>query len=289
MVEFKEGLDCWVSKSHDRLLVIASEAKQSHIEYCSLHNPSHTKDRIHGLRGSGGLDKSMQGNYTAILRCYIIMSPSSSEKAPRRRRGKANQQVAAALSVLPKSNTMYFIILGVWLASAIGLVIFAYALYPIPTSVLARILLVFAALSLLVFWFYALYHWGLVFFRHMGKIRKAEPGEQAPPQIALLYTTVDDFRHDAALSCVEQDYPSFHVFLIDVSQSQAGRNQVDEFHRSFPEKTTIVRRETLEGFKARSINLALSNQAQGYELFGLCDSDGLLPRDFLKRAAAYFH
>ncbi len=186
---------------------------------------------------------------------------------------------------------MYLIILGVWLVSLVGLAITTASTYGLPGSVTTWILAVLAAICLAVFWFYALYHYGLVFFRQTGKIKpRAEEGKESSavsPHIALLYTTVDDFRYDAALSCVNQDYPNFHVFLIDVSQGQQGRDQVDEFHRNFPQQTTIVRREKLEGFKARSLNLALANQAKGYEFFALCDADGLLAKDFLKKASAY--
>jgi len=188
---------------------------------------------------------------------------------------------------------MYLIILVVWLVSLVGLAINAASIYGMPKSVALWILVVLAAICLAIFWFYALYHYGLVFFRQIGRIKpgaKAGKGEESGagfPHIAVLYTTVDDFRYDAALSCVNQDYPNFHVFLIDVSQGQRGREQVDEFHRSFPQKTTIVRREKLEGFKARSLNLALANQAEGYEFFALCDADGILPKDFLKQTTFY--
>jgi len=188
---------------------------------------------------------------------------------------------------------MYLIILGVWLVSLVGLAINAYSTYGTPNSVALWILVVLAAICLAIFWFYALYHYGLVVFRLIGKIKpeveegKGEESRASFPRIALLYTTVDDFRYDAALRCVNQDYPNFHVFLIDVSQGQQGRDQVDEFHRKFPQKTTIVRREKLEGFKARSLNLALANQAKGYEFFALCDADGLLTKSFLRQTSFY--
>jgi len=188
---------------------------------------------------------------------------------------------------------MYLIILGVWLVSLVGLAINAYSTYGTPNSVALWILVVLAAICLAIFWFYALYHYGLVVFRLIGKIKpeveegKGEESRASFPRIALLYTTVDDFRYDAALRCVNQDYPNFHVFLIDVSQGQQGRDQVDEFHREFPQKTTIVRREKLEGFKARSLNLALANQAKVYEFFALCDADGLLTKSFLRQTSFY--
>ena len=201
------------------------------------------------------------------------------------------ETVRQAPELVAKKNTMYLIILGVCVASTVGLVLNAAFVYGLPNSVGLWILVVLVAICLIIFWFYALYHYALVVFRQVSKIkpqaeRERESGNDFP-DIALIYTTVDDFRYDAALRCVNQDYPSFHVFLVDVSQSEEGRQQVDEFHQSFPQKTTIVRRAELTGFKARSLNLALDNQAKGYEFFALCDADGILAEDFLKKAATY--
>jgi len=188
---------------------------------------------------------------------------------------------------------MYLLILVLWLASLVGLGINATFAYGMPGSIALWVLVVFASICLAIFWFYGLYHYALVAFRRIGRIKLGVEGEEKEESragftnIALLYTTVDDFRYSAALSCVNQDYPNFHVFLIDVSQSQEGRGQVDEFHRSFPQRTTIIRREKLEGFKARSLNLALANQAKGHEFFALCDADGILAKDFLKKTSSY--
>ena len=204
---------------------------------------------------------------------------------------KRSKKSISAPDLVSKKNTMYLIILVVWLVSLVGLAINAASIYGLPQSVGLWILVVLTAICLAIFWFYALYHYGLVVFRQIGKIKpRAGEGEESRasfPRIALLYTTVDDFRYDAALSCVNQDYPNFHVFLIDVSQGQKGRDKVDEFHKKFPQKTTIVRREKLEGFKARSLNLALANQAKGYDFFALCDADGILAKDFLKKTSFY--
>jgi len=202
-----------------------------------------------------------------------------------------SKKVSSAPDLISKRSTMYLIILVVWLVSLVGLAINAASVYGLPQSVGLWILVVLAAICLAIFWFYALYHYGLVFFRQVGKVKtgagKREESRASFPRIALLYTTVDDFRYNAALSCVNQDYPDFHVFIVDVSQGQQGRDQVEEFHQKFPEKTTIVRREKLEGFKARSLNLALAGPAKGYEFFALCDADGILAKDFLRKTSFY--
>jgi len=204
---------------------------------------------------------------------------------------KRNEKASPAPDLTSKRNTMYLIILVVWFVSSVLLALNAAFTYGLPKSVLLWILVVLAAICLAIFWFYALYHYGLVFFRWRSKIKpgmvKGEESRENFPRIALLYTTVDDFRHEAALSCLNQDYPNYHVFIIDVSQGQRGREQVEAFHKEFPQRTTIFRREKLEGFKARSLNLALAGPAKGYEFFALCDADGILAKDFLKKASFY--
>ena len=201
------------------------------------------------------------------------------------------KKVSSAPDLISKRNTMYLIILVVWFISLILLAINTALTYGLPQSVGLWILVVLAAICLAIFWFYALYHYGLVFFRRVGKIKpgvvRGEESRENFPRIALIYTTVDDFRYEAALSCVNQDYPNFDVILIDVSQGQRGRDQVEEFHKKFPQKTTIFRREKLEGFKARSLNLALAGPAKGYEFFALCDADGILAEDFLRKTSFY--
>ena len=201
------------------------------------------------------------------------------------------KKISSAPDLISKRNTMYLIILVVWFVSLILLAINAALTYGLPQSVGLWILVVLAAICLAIFWFYALYHYGLVFFRWRDKIKpgvvREEESRENFPRIALIYTTVDDFRYEAALSCVNQDYPNFDVILIDVSQGQRGRDQVEEFHKKFPQKTTIFRREKLEGFKARSLNLALAGPAKGYEFFALCDADGILAKDFLRKTSFY--
>jgi len=204
-----------------------------------------------------------------------------------------HKKAGSAMDLISKHNTMYLLILMVWVVSMVLLAINAASIYGLPKSAGHWILVVLAVICMAIFWVYALYHYGLVFFRQTGKVKpKAREVEEKErqvgfPGIAVLYTTVDDFKYNAVLSCVNQDYPDFHVFIVDVSQGQAGRDKVDEFHREFPQKTTIVRREKLEGFKARSLNLALANQAKGYQFFALCDADGILPKDFLRKTSFY--
>jgi cellulose synthase/poly-beta-1,6-N-acetylglucosamine synthase-like glycosyltransferase len=106
----------------------------------------------------------------------------------------------------------------------------------------------------------------------------------ASPPIALLYTTCNDFVEKSALTCVNQDYPSFTVYLLDDSSNPAFRGEVDRFAARHPDRVRVVRRPDRRGFKAGNINHALRHVATE-PLFALADADEILPPDFLARLA----
>jgi cellulose synthase/poly-beta-1,6-N-acetylglucosamine synthase-like glycosyltransferase len=106
--------------------------------------------------------------------------------------------------------------------------------------------------------------------------------------IALLHTTMNDFSWHAALSCVEQDYREYHVFLCDDSTDGPCRAMVDSFHASFPGRTTILRRPQRLGFKAGNLNSALRAVGYRYDFFAVNDADGVIPKDFLSSAVTAF-
>jgi hypothetical protein len=107
--------------------------------------------------------------------------------------------------------------------------------------------------------------------------------------VAVLYTTMNDFRESAALSCVSLDYPSFHVFLLDDSTSARYRRLVDEFHQRFPDRTTVIRRSSKAGFKGGNLNHALTGIHASFPFFAVADADTILPRHFLIETIKHFH
>ena len=102
-------------------------------------------------------------------------------------------------------------------------------------------------------WLCGVYQLSLFVF---GKIEdgtsypKLSNGKHFGENVAILYTTMNDFVESAALSCVEQEYPTFHVYLLDDSTDARFRSDVDAFHSRFPQSTTVVRRHGRAGFKA---------------------------------------
>ena len=146
-----------------------------------------------------------------------------------------------------------------------------------------------------IFWVYAVYHYSVILFTLIERRRRksqseaqAPSGNAEPPRVALLYTTADDFIEEAALTCVRQDYPRFHVFLLDDSRTEQAKSEVDRFHEQHPSATTVLRRADRRGFKAGNLNNFLSTMGQDFDFFAVSDSDGILPTHFLSTGIAYF-
>lgn len=109
------------------------------------------------------------------------------------------------------------------------------------------------------------------------------------PKVAIIYTTYNDFNKEAASTCLNQDYPDYHLFLLDVSTNPDMRQLVDEFQEEFASSTTLVRLQPQQGFKARSLNDALKTAVgDEYQFFAVCDADNYWPADFLARTVPYF-
>jgi cellulose synthase/poly-beta-1,6-N-acetylglucosamine synthase-like glycosyltransferase len=98
---------------------------------------------------------------------------------------------------------------------------------------------------------------------------------------------VPDFQAEAIATCLNQDYPDFHVFLLDDSTRPEFRAAVEGFHAQHPERTTLIRRATRQGFKAGNLNHALRGEAAAYPYFAVVDADERLPADFLRRTVPH--
>jgi len=106
--------------------------------------------------------------------------------------------------------------------------------------------------------------------------------------VALLYLTKNDFVELAALSCVQQQYASFHVYLLDDSDNADVRRKIDRFHDQHFEDTTLIRRSSHCGYKAGNLNHALSQIHWNHDFFAIADADTRLPPSFLTEALSYF-
>jgi cellulose synthase/poly-beta-1,6-N-acetylglucosamine synthase-like glycosyltransferase len=191
-----------------------------------------------------------------------------------------------------KSFALLGLTFGCWILALVGM---GGRLWPIFLSVDRAgqflVLGLFAGL-LIIFWLLGSYYFSLVVLYFIYRNRPQEsarpsPGVKPPPTVAILYPTCDDFQRDAALTCVQQQYPSFHVFLLDDSRSPESQAEIERFHGTFPERTTIVRRSDRKGFKAGNLNHALNGPAKDYPVFAVMDADERIPVDFLSRTVGH--
>ncbi|HKQ09114.1 MAG TPA: glycosyltransferase [Blastocatellia bacterium] len=189
-----------------------------------------------------------------------------------------------------KKPHLWLSVLGLWLLAVVLGQRALLALLFEPLSIPGFISLVFFLAWINFAWLYGIYQLAATVFAAITPRLNPRHARPAPHEsdIAVLYTTMNDFSEAAARSCVNLSYPQFHVFLLDDSTEPQERSRVDEFHRRFPHLTTVMRRPNLHGFKAGNLNHALELIADRYEFFVVCDADGVLPADFLGRAIAYF-
>jgi len=190
--------------------------------------------------------------------------------------------------IVRKNGSMYLGILLVW---ALCLAHFNPRLFAIVQgadnlAATATFTLFVAFLNL--FWLYGIYHCFFWAYKLLGRPRPTSPplGDSRPA--AILYTVCNDFKRDAALACINQHYPDFHVYLLDDSTSIAERQRVDVFHAEFRCQTTVVRRPDRSGYKAGNLNHALRHQVRDSVYFAVIDADEVIPPDFLSSTIACF-
>lgn len=145
-------------------------------------------------------------------------------------------------------------------------------------------LAVFAHSSAAIWWaalLWALHH---LAFQVGGLFRQPSPRptRHEQPNVAILYTTCDDFNQRCTLSCIQQDYPSVHVVVCDDSHTEEYQKLVDEFCHKHIGHVELSRRTEKAGFKAGNLNHAFRRHVhQDWVL--LVDADQILPRDYVRR------
>lgn len=191
-----------------------------------------------------------------------------------------------------KSSVFYLLLLALWILATALVAPAWFTATKLAHGVLDLSALVFIGLCIETFSFFAFWHILVVFFHIAGKLRFiGRPncqGDAAPPKVAVLYLTCDDFSYDSAKSCVDIDFPAFRVFILDDSTKKEFKNQVDRFAREHVNIVEVVRRNNRAGFKSGNINNALQKHLHGYEYLVLADADEELPHDFVAKAVDAF-
>lgn len=187
----------------------------------------------------------------------------------------------------PKA-TMYVFIFLTWIASLIWFEPRLLQLLNMATNPLQY----FSLLIFIVFidfaWLYGIYNIGIVAFAIRYKLARKNDGVvpeitlTSYPPVAILYTTCNDFVEASAVSCIEQDYPDYKVYLLDDSTDECCKKMVDDFASRDKERIVVVRRPDRKAFKAGNLNYALTNVAKE-KYFAIADADEILPANFLRR------
>lgn len=199
--------------------------------------------------------------------------------------------IATELSVksTPPSFALYGFIFGMWLFAVIWFQPRLWLLMDMAYNTPSKIALM-AFIGFINFaWLYGLYNIGIVlfawFYQLFPKKLASAPRIELKtfPSVAILYTTCNDFLEESVQSCVEQDYPSYKVYILDDSSNQVYKDQVDAFAAKYPGLVEVVRRPDRKAFKAGNMNHGLSRVATDEPYFAIADADEILPPDFLSK------
>lgn len=192
---------------------------------------------------------------------------------------------------MKKKPIMFLIIFGLWLLLITHFNPYLLRYIDFQNNSIAKISIIGFVLLVNLFWLYGLYHIAVVLFsrifvrKDMSHISSSTPSHK----VALLYLTANDFKEEAVLSCINQDCPNFDVYILDDSTDKEAKTKVDEFIRDISKKPSVIRRPDRRAYKAGNLNYALNQIHENYEYFAICDADGVLPRDFLKKLIPYFY
>lgn len=185
------------------------------------------------------------------------------------------------------SALFYFCVLTTWALALVWLGPKLLELLHLATTPGRAVALIFFIAFVAVAWLYGTYNVAVVAFaiarRLTTKTTSLIPGRSEGPAVAILYTTCNDFREEAARSCLALDYSPFTVYLLDDGTDASTRERIDAFAAGAPDRVVVVRRAGRRGHKAGNLNDALRGAAAGEPLFALVDADEVLPPDFLRR------
>lgn len=169
--------------------------------------------------------------------------------------------------------------LGVWLALVVALVSWV-----VPLGTPAAIAFGVAAPLLWITGLRSLALWSrarAAASRAATVASTVSPVSPASLRVALLYCVADDLDLAAISASGDQDL-AVDVVVLDDSHEAATREAVDA--AAAANGWTVVRRTDRRGFKAGNLNHGLSVLRGRHDAYVLCDSDVVLPGDFVRRS-----
>lgn len=187
------------------------------------------------------------------------------------------------------SPAMYLTIFGLWFLAIVWFHSRLWQLLQMSQDLAGTISLGAFVFFIYLAWLYGIYNAVIVVFSIWYRLFANKPelvkfdDDQEAPAVAILYTTYNDFVERSALSCVQQDYPNYKVYILDDSTNENSQAVVDRFAARYADKIQVVRRADRVGFKAGNLNHGLQNAAVEEPFFAIVDADEVLCADFLSR------
>ena len=191
------------------------------------------------------------------------------------------------LSWLASKHVMFNGIVAVWVAVLLNFDPRLFTLLKGESSLWVQMAFYTFILLINIFWLYGIYHCFVVFFKLLPKQVTKTDVTYHYPSVAILYTTRNDFNKKSVLSCIQQAYANFHVFILDDSTNKAYKKQINEFKNKHPKHLTVIRRPHRIGFKAGNLNNALIKVVVNYPYFAVIDADEIIPENFLAKLVPY--
>jgi cellulose synthase/poly-beta-1,6-N-acetylglucosamine synthase-like glycosyltransferase len=97
---------------------------------------------------------------------------------------------------------------------------------------------------------------------------------------------MNDLKEKAVLSFLNQNYPTYHLYLLDDSTILEEQIKADKFEVEHPEHVSVIRRPNRRAFKAGNLNYALEQIKHIYKYFAVMDADEIVPPHFLSETVA---
>jgi hypothetical protein len=191
-----------------------------------------------------------------------------------------NQQVLAAGRLPSASGAdraewrpkphFYLTVLFTWLGAVLWFQPHLAELLVLGNTLPAKFSVWFFVLFIDLAWIYAAYNIAVILFGSLYRRRAAERLAAMPvaanpedsPPVALLYTTCNDFVESSVMSCIEQDYLHYTLYILDDGSTPEHRARIDAFAAAHPERVQVIRRLDKRAYKAGNLNHALASVAR---------------------------
>ncbi len=201
--------------------------------------------------------------------------------------GQVIQKTKTAIIKAPKAS-LYIFIFASWLLCLAWFEPRLLQLLSIATNISGWLALFLFIVFINIAWLYGLYNISFVLFavyyKHFKRKNSTTVALTTTPPVALLYTTCNDFVEESLVSCVNQDYPFYTVYILDDSSTEDSKSKVNEFASRYTQLVKVIRRNNRHAFKAGNLNNALSQLKEKY--FAIADADEILPINFLSKTVA---